>query len=231
MYADDMATVYDLLYSGKDYAGESAAVTELIRERVPDAAALLDVACGSGGHLRYLSEPFAAEGLELSPQMAAIARGRGCAVTVGDMRGFDLGRRFDAVVCLFGAIGYAGGDAGLDAAVASMAAHLRPGGVVMVENFRAPGEFFDGYRVAGAWEEDGRVLTRLSVSRKRGSLGVVDMHMVYADDAGVRSFVDRHEMSLYSAADFERAFAAAGLSVTRVDDVLMGWGLYVGARR
>ncbi|HEY1175658.1 MAG TPA: class I SAM-dependent methyltransferase [Phytomonospora sp.] len=220
MYADDAAAVYDLIYSGKDYAAESAAVTALIREHVPRAASLLDVACGTGSHLRPLGADFTAEGLELSPQMAAIARERGCAVTVGDMRDFDLGRRFDAVVCLFGSIGYAGGTAGLDAAVARMAAHLAPGGLLAIENFHAPGEFFDGYRVADGWRDENRAVTRLSVSELRGDVGVMNMHVMVADDGGVRSFLDRHEMSLYSDADFARAFAAAGLDAVRVEGVV-----------
>lgn len=223
----DKPAVYDLMYSGKDYAAESALLTDVIRDRVPRAASLLDVACGTGSHLRLTGESFAAEGLELSPDMAAIARERGCAVTVGDMRDFDLGRRFDAVVCLFGSIGYAGGKAGLDAAVARMAAHLAPGGVLVIENFHAPEEFFDGYRVADAWRDEKRAVTRLSVSEHHGDVGVMNMHMVVADDTGVHSFVDRHEMSLYTTADFARAFGAAGLGVERVEGVLPR-ALYVG---
>lgn len=219
MYTD-FASVYDFVYAGKDYAAESAAVTALIRDRVPRAASLLDIACGTGGHLGHLTGSFTAEGLELSPEMAAIARERGFEVTLGDMRDFDLGRRFDAVVCLFGAIGYAGGISGLDAAVAHMAAHLEPGGVLVIENFHAPGEFFDGYRVADGWVDGDRALTRLSVSELHGDVGVMNMHFVFDDGEQTRYFVDRHEMSLYSDGDFERAFAAAGMSAERLDGVL-----------
>ncbi|GIG69451.1 class I SAM-dependent methyltransferase [Phytomonospora endophytica] len=230
MYAEDTAPIYDLMYSGKDYAAESAALTGLIRERVPRAASLLDVACGTGSHLRHLGASFTAEGLELSPQMTAIARGQGHTVTEGDMRDFTLGRRFDAVVCLFGSIGYAGGATGLDAAVARMAAHLAPGGVLVIENFHQPGEFFDGYRVADGWRDERRAVTRLSVSEHHGAVGVMNMHVMVADDAGVRSFLDRHEMSLYSTADFARAFGAAGLDVARVEGILPR-ALYVGVAR
>ena len=46
--------LYDAIYQGigKDYAAESAEITALIRARRPDAVTLLDVACGTGGHLR-----------------------------------------------------------------------------------------------------------------------------------------------------------------------------------
>jgi ubiquinone/menaquinone biosynthesis C-methylase UbiE len=51
---DKSAHLYDLAYSFKDYAGESAWVSNAVHTRVPQARTLLDVACGSGKHLEYL---------------------------------------------------------------------------------------------------------------------------------------------------------------------------------
>jgi hypothetical protein len=49
------------------------------------------------------------------------------------MESFDLGKKFDVIVCLFGALGHLTGANALQAAVDSMAAHLTPGGVLMLE--------------------------------------------------------------------------------------------------
>ena len=71
------AAFYDLLYSFKDYAAEADKVRLVI-----DAAnksggrRLLDVACGTGHHLHHLKEHFEAEGLDLDPELLAIARQR-----------------------------------------------------------------------------------------------------------------------------------------------------------
>lgn len=48
------------------------------------------------------------QGLDLEPQFVELARKRLRGVTIheGDMTSFDLGRRFDAVTCLFSAIGH-----------------------------------------------------------------------------------------------------------------------------
>lgn len=51
------------------------------------------------------------------------------------MRILTLDRRFDAITCLFGSIGYMGSTAELNAAVAAMAAHLQPGGVLIVDGW------------------------------------------------------------------------------------------------
>src|SRR5262245_54305782 len=107
MYDERVAEIYDLIYGvRKDYPAEAVELTAIIRERAPLARSLLDVACGTGEHLRFLREHFdTAEGLELAAPMRAVAAAKLPEVTVhaGDMRDFQLGRTFDAVVCLFSA--------------------------------------------------------------------------------------------------------------------------------
>ena len=128
MYDERNAEIYDLIYSvaGKDYAAETAALVELIRHRTPDADSVLDVACGTGEHLLHLKHSYRhVAGVELSPAMRARAEAKvpGVAIHAGDMRTFDLGRTFDAVLCLFSAIGYVESDEELRAAVTRLAAH------------------------------------------------------------------------------------------------------------
>ena len=69
---------------------------------------LLDVACGTGLHLSYLTYRFQVEGLDRDEQLLAIARQRNPEVPLhhADMVDFALGRTFDVVTCLFSAIGY-----------------------------------------------------------------------------------------------------------------------------
>ena len=62
------------------------------------------MACGTDGDLEHLRSAFVVEGVEASPHMASIARtklGVDVPVHEGDMRDYDLGRRIDAVTCLF----------------------------------------------------------------------------------------------------------------------------------
>jgi SAM-dependent methyltransferase len=112
----------------------------VIRSRVPDARTLLDVACGTGRHLELLSDGYRVEGLDLDAQLLAVARERLPSVPLhsGDMRDFELGRRFDVVTCLFSSIGYVRDDDELDRAIAAMARHLSPGGLMVVEPWFTP---------------------------------------------------------------------------------------------
>ena len=81
------------------------------------------MACGTGKHLEQLRAWYEVSGLDLDPQLLAIARERLGAVELheGDMTAFSLGRRFDVVTCLFSSIGYVGTVERLGDAIAAMA--------------------------------------------------------------------------------------------------------------
>ncbi|ADH61992.1 Methyltransferase type 12 [Allomeiothermus silvanus DSM 9946] len=127
-------------YSFKDYRAEAEAVHARIQQAHPGAKNLLEVACGTGKHLEHLKAHYEAVGLDLDAKQLEEARRRNPEVVFyqGDMRTFDLGRTFDAITCLFSAIGHAGSVEGLEAAVYTMARHLNPGGVLLVEPWLSP---------------------------------------------------------------------------------------------
>ncbi|MFD0534547.1 class I SAM-dependent methyltransferase [Actinomadura luteofluorescens] len=104
-YGAAHAELYDPVFRsrGKDFAGEAEGLNRLVRSRFPGARTLLDVACGTGAHLEHLAGYFDhVEGLDHSPAMREVARGRlpGVAVHGGDMRDFELHRTFDVVICM-----------------------------------------------------------------------------------------------------------------------------------
>ncbi len=127
------ARIYDLLYVGtriKDYRAEVAELNRLIEESCPTARTLLDVACGTGAHLAELRRRYEVEGADLSPAMLGVARERlpGVPLHQADMRELDLGRSFDAVICLFSSIGYVTDPSEMRSTVARLALHVAPGG-------------------------------------------------------------------------------------------------------
>ncbi len=209
------ADAYDLIYDGigKDYRGEAAEVAALVRHRCPEAATLLDVACGTGAHLLHLRDDFAVEGVELSAHMADRARARLPGVTVhqGDMRLFDLGRRFDAVTCLFSSIGYTRTPEDLDRALAAMVHHLEPGGVLVVDAWLTPEAWTDGHVTAEAATEPGRAVARTSRSWRLGRTSVLDMTWVVTTPSGTDTFAERHELGLFSTDETRTSLERAGL--------------------
>lgn len=177
------ASIYDLIYSFKDYAAEVVKLTAILEQECPGARELLDVACGTAEHARLLVETpaggssdgqpvptFHVDGVDLEPSFLEIARvkvpsGR---FVVGDMADFDLGRRYDAVLCLFSAIGYLLDVPRLVSALRCFGRHLRPGGVALVEPWFTP----DAWRVGSVHmqtaERDDLKVCRMTVSGREG---------------------------------------------------------------
>ncbi len=131
---DDLAWLWPIWGGPEDYTDYCNHVTQLIREHagIP-VSSLLDIGCGGGKNVFNLKRNFQVTGLDLSPRMLELARQLNpeCEFVRADMRSFDLGRAFDAVL-LDDAITYMATRADLRAAFAAAWRHLHPGGVMVV---------------------------------------------------------------------------------------------------
>jgi SAM-dependent methyltransferase len=227
-----LAPLYDAIYSFKDYAAEAARIHGLVQERRPGARTLLDVACGTGRHLEHLQRDYEVEGADPSPEMLEIARRRlpGVALHQADMESLRLAKTFDAVTCLFSAIGHMKTTDKLDAAVAQMAQHLAPGGILIVEPWLAPGDYQAGTVHNLVADAPGLKISRMNISEREGDLSILEFHYLVGTADGVEYVSDRHELGLFEGEAYERAFRRAGLSVEHDPEGLMGRGLYIGVR-
>lgn len=234
-YTAEFADVYEFIYRsrGKDWAAEAQSLTSLIRERCPEAATLLDVACGTGAHLAAFADAFAeVAGVELAEPMRAVARARlpGVPVHAGDMRDFRLGRHFDAVTCMFNAIGYLGSVAELRQAVWSMAQHLEPGGVLVVEPWWFPERFLDGHLAVDSDHDGTRAVARMSHTSRTGRTTHLEVRFLVGDKDGIRDFTQTSHLMLFTRDEYLSAFADAGCPAEFLDGGLTGRGLFVGQR-
>ena len=223
---------YDRIYAFKDYAAESVRVGEVLASNGVTEGRLLDVACGTGLHMKHLSETYEVEGLDLDPGLLAIAHERlpDAPLHEGDMAAFDLGRSFDAVTCLFSAVGYLPSQESLNATLACFERHTRPGGVVLVEPWLFP-EVFKSRHVHAMLVEDPELkICRMNNSVRNGKHVRFSFHYLVGTPDGVEHLVEDHDTYLHSHEEYVAAFEAAGLRVSFDEQGLMGRGLYVGVR-
>ena len=224
------ARIYDAIYASiRDYPREAAQLDALIQARRPGAKSLLDVACGTGVHLDHLAGRYEVEGLDLDPEMLAVARERLPDATFhqGDMASFDLGKRFDAVVCMFSSIGYVKTEEWLRDAIASMARHLEPGGVLVVEPWLTPDAWSDRHVGAVFVDEPELKIARVNVAEREGTISSFEFQYLVGTPDGVEHFSERHELGLFTVEQQLEAFRAAGLEAEHDPEGPMGRGLYV----
>jgi SAM-dependent methyltransferase len=209
------AHLYDRAYARLDYPGHAAVVERIIRERNPGAESLLDVACGTGKHLEIWRESFRVEGVDIDPAMIEVARSRLPEVPLhlGDFTDFDLGSTFDAVTCLFSSIGYAHTEERLDAAIAAMAGHLAPGGVLVVEPWLMPDIIRQPWIRLHTAEGDDWVMARTSRMQYDPDAGYSDMEFTYivTTPEGSETFTERHVMGVFPPERLVESAERAGL--------------------
>jgi ubiquinone/menaquinone biosynthesis C-methylase UbiE len=232
MYSKSHA-VYDAIYSWKDYEAETRRLVRMLRGKWrPPGRRLLEVACGTGKYLEHLAKRFDVEGLDIEPGMIRAAHERLPKVKLhlGDMRAFDLGSRFDVVVCLFGSIGYCRSVRELRQAVRRMAEHLEDGGILVVEPWFRASEFHPDTVHSLLSRQPGLHVVRMNTSRRRGRRSVFDFHHLVGTPKGTHHFVEHHELTMFTDAEYRAAFKAAGLAVARDAKGLNGRGLWLSKK-
>lgn len=213
------AHLYDLVYGHLDYPEHAAAVEGVIRAECPGAGSLLDVGCGTGKHLEIWRDRYDVAGLDLDPGLLEVAAARlpGVPLHEADMTEFDLGRRFDAVTCLFSAVGYVLTPERLDAAVAAMARHLEPGGVLVIEPWLRPSQVLTPHRLRiHVAEDEDTIVARTARWQNPDTWeqeGVSRMEFAYliTTPAGSELRVEQHDMGLFPPERYSAALEAAGL--------------------
>nr|WP_232328208.1 class I SAM-dependent methyltransferase [Kibdelosporangium sp. MJ126-NF4]CEL18580.1 N, N-dimethyltransferase [Kibdelosporangium sp. MJ126-NF4]CTQ98064.1 N, N-dimethyltransferase [Kibdelosporangium sp. MJ126-NF4] len=230
------AELYDVIYRGrgKDYHGDARELVKIVKEHNDTASSLLDVACGTGKHLRHFAEEFEhVAGIDLAEDMVRIAARAlpGVPVHHGDMADFDLGTRFDAITCMFSSIGYLPGVSELDSALRSFARHLNPGGVVVVEPWWFPEKAISGHVVSDLVTEGDHTVSRISHAVLADNAHRMEVHYVVATAGqGIEHFTDTHVLALFTRAQYEHAFTSAGLAVEYLTWDKPGPGLFVGTK-
>ncbi len=226
------AEIYDLIYEFKDFPATSTRLRSLIAERAPNAASILDVGCGTGRHLELIGSDFERVGSDLSDEMLDIARSRCPDIEFrqADMAVLDLGRQFDVVSCLFSAVAYVRTRDRLDAAVQHMADHLAPGGLLLIEPWIAPEQYWVGHLAVNHAASDDLQVSWMYVQELVDGCSRFDINYLVGSRQGVHHFTERHEMGLFRGEEYLDAFAAAGLNATYDADGLFGRGLYSAVR-
>jgi ubiquinone/menaquinone biosynthesis C-methylase UbiE len=231
----ELAAYYDASIFWKNYRAECALVHELIKDNKKSKGRdLLDIACGTGNHIRYLKKHYRVTGLDKNVGMLKIARDkfREIEFVRADMTSFNLRKTFDAIICLYASIAYAKSHSKLLKAIANIASHLKKGGVSIIEPFLSKDEYIEGKPFASFVDEPGLKIARMNVNRRRENVAILEFHFLMATNAGVQHIRDRHEVGLFDRPEVQQAMEDSGL---RTKFVKAGFqkdrGLFVGVKQ
>ena len=226
----DSPELYDAIYHFKNYAGECDRLHTLINEAVPGARSILDVACGTGEHAKFLQRHYAIDGIDINESYLRVAQLKNPSGSFirADLTDFDLGRTYDVVTCLFSAIGIVGTFERLELALTCMARHVKPGGGLIIEPWFTPEQWHPGRPFILAGEVGSNKVYRLSSSIKEGQQSVLLHHYLLGKPHRIEHYRERIELGLFTRDEMAWAFEFAGMQARYDAEGLMGRGLYIG---
>jgi SAM-dependent methyltransferase len=137
---NELAWTWEILVSEEEYIPEAEFVKRMIRKyKKTSGDELLDVGCGAGHHHLFLKGDYKVTGVDQSEKMLELSKKRNPEVEYhkGDMRTFQLNRKFDVVMAM-DMLMYNLTYSDLEKALSNFSSHLVPGGVLIffVENIK-----------------------------------------------------------------------------------------------
>ncbi|MDX2345021.1 MAG: class I SAM-dependent methyltransferase [Acidimicrobiia bacterium] len=227
------AEVYDLYYGWLDYSANAELIHDVIEYRKPGAHTLLDVACGTARYTEQMSRWYDVAGFDISESMLSVAHRRmpKTPFHLADMMDFDLGERFDALICMFSSIGYVTSLKGLSSMIRSCARHLNPGGVLVIEPWFGPEAWTEQHVSSRVVEGEGLAVARVDTSVRDGNS--VNMRWAWAvawDDGDADAYVEEHSTGLFTVDQYATLLAAAGLTAEYDPAGPLGRGLHIAVK-
>ncbi|MFB0563293.1 MAG: class I SAM-dependent methyltransferase [Candidatus Lokiarchaeia archaeon] len=101
------AEVYDLFVRADFHKEYYRFIIRILNKLKFKPESVLDLACGTGKLAKlFLDNGYMVEGLDISESMLSIARKRGLTVYQGNMVDFELGKKYDLILCVYDSLNY-----------------------------------------------------------------------------------------------------------------------------
>ena len=155
---------YDQFYKKKDYIKECDYLENLFKKYNQSINSILDIGCGTGGHLIELKKRgYDVTGIDKSQYMLDIAKEKmekdniRCELYCSDIINFNIERKFDVVISMFTVMGYMNSNNKLSQACKNIFNHINSNG-----NF-----IFDAWHGSAVLMDPPRKISRNQVSNNK----------------------------------------------------------------
>lgn len=229
---DAYAAFYDLLYKDKDYKGEAAYINQLITRFFagdPKKGSLLDLACGTGKHLRQLADLGyqSLAGSDIAKAMidVAVDKQKGQAKPIdyfnySFQESNKINRTFDIVISMFSAVNYITTYEDQSKTLKNVHGLLKKDGLFLFDywNGCAVTEIYSPVKVLRKKQENAEIL-RISET----TLDPIDQHVTvkftcnyFKGDERKAAFEETHHLHYYYFSEMRNLLASHGFEILYV---------------
>jgi SAM-dependent methyltransferase len=220
-FGTQYASIYDALYSEKDYEAECDLIEEIV-SRYGDGAisTVLDLGCGTGSHsIPFSRRGYTVTGVDRSEPMLAEARLKaGTSVAPdfvhGDVRNIDLGQKYDLVLMMFAVLGYQTSNENLRQALSTVALHLKRGGLFIGDVWYGPAvvETRPSDRSKTVETANGQ-LTRVATPSLDSVYNICTVDYQLTLGTEIETWEEQHTMRYFFPEELEGHFRQAGIEL------------------
>lgn len=210
------AKFYDLIYyesQGKWHEKQINFVISLIKKYNIKGKRLLDVACGTGNHIKTLKQKgFSVTGIDLNKEMLKIAKKKvkGIKFIQQDMKKLRLNKKFDIITCFFSSIHYNQDIKELKKTLKNFYNHLDTKGILIFDAGFVKENLDPGHRFADGFETKDFSLTRCCRNYIKGNKLIIPFVYVLQKDNKNIIDEDIHTLGIFSINEIKKVMANIG---------------------
>ena len=219
---DPLAPFYDRLTAHHDYELWTGGLLRLARAHGLCGRRVLDAGCGTGkSFLPLLERGFEVSACDQSQAMLDVAEAKSpgrATLHCRDLRAFEAIGEFDLITCLDDVANYLTEPEDLGAALAGLAANLRPGGLLVFDS-NTIATYRGFFRETAAVEEPGLLMVWRGLARDGfgpGELARAVIDVVTETDGVWSRTTSRHEQRHHTRETIELCIDNAGLHCVAV---------------
>src|SRR5918998_4989393 len=225
---DSLADWWPVISPPSEYAEEAELYVETIQSAARrQVREVLELGSGGGNNASHMKRAFTRTLVEPAEKMRELSHALNpeCTHVAGDMRDLRLGRTFDAVF-VHDAVMYMTIEDDLRAALATVAAHLAPGGVALVAPDATTETFREATEHGGGEDASGRRARylRWTLPPEPGETSYATHYtfLLRTPDGTVRAAHDVHREGLFPRATWLRLFGEVGLAASLAPRAIEG---------
>lgn len=222
------ARYYDLIKSLKEYQKEADQIIDTLKYFGISSGNILDLACGTGEHDKYIKSKFQIDGLDLNKEFIEIARIKNpeCIYYEENMIDFEINKTYDAIICLYGSIGYTKSLDNLSKMIACCKKHLKDNGLLIIEPWYNPDNWEVNVIHTTSVKSKSVSITRMSVGSEDGS---INFHYLIGENGkGIEYFTEKYEFGLFTHKELMKILHKNKFDTIFMEHTFQKRGLYTG---
>ncbi len=215
----DLATLYDKLYSYKDYDAEAESVLKNINEIIKKENAqisLLDLACGTGKHVSYfMQNGLRCDGLDGNADIIKVAKQNNPRATFyhQDLNHLQMPHKYDVVTCFFSSIQYVTNQNTLKKVFAHIYDNLEDNGLFIFDLQYAKDRWQEGHVAVNTYRDDEYQILMLFQSWSENDITHWKPAILVKHNGKLDMEIDEHTIHLYTIQEIVNLLKDCGFTI------------------